>query len=114
MRDKSVRPRSDKQFSGGTGDSLRSYGGYLTGFADVFAGALEVSREAILDAVDGADPIDTFMLVDGRRGSDNPGGSTNRIRSDEHDREGVNRIFIGLTKEQFQRLANVVGAEVEV
>lgn len=114
MRGKSARHQSDAKFSGGTGESLRSYGGYLTGMAETFAGALEVSREAILDAVDGSDPIDTFMIVNGNRGSDNPGGSTNRIKSDDHDRDGVDRVFVGLTKEQFEALGDSVGAEVSV
>lgn len=82
--------------------------------ASTFAGALQVSREAVVEAVDGSDPIDTFISVNGNRGTDAPGGSTNRIKSDDHDLTGVDRVFIAVTKEQFERLAERVGAEVSV
>jgi len=106
------RTRGDANHS--DGGRLKRYAGYITGYAETFAGALDTSREAILDAVDGPDPVETFMLVDGRRGTDNPGGSTNRIRSKEHDREGVDHVFVGCTLSQFETLAHRVGATVSV
>jgi hypothetical protein len=82
--------------------------------ASTFAGALQVSREAVVEAVDGPDPIDTFISLTGNRGTDDPGGSTNRIKSDEHDLTGVDRIFIAVTEEQFEALAERVGADVSL
>jgi hypothetical protein len=94
------------------GGRLKRYAGYITGYAETFAGALNVGREAIIGA---AQEVETFMYIDGRRGTDNPGGSTNRTRSEDYpDREGVDKVFIGLTLEQFERLGDEVGAAVEV
>jgi hypothetical protein len=94
------------------GGRLKRYAGYVTGYAETFAGALNVGHEAIIEA---ASDIETFMYIDGRRGTDNPGGSTNRTRSEDYpDREGVDKVFIALTLEQFERLGDEVGAAVEV
>lgn len=115
MRNASARPHGDTRFSGSSDETLRSYGGILTGYAETFAGALNVSREAVLSAVDGDDAsLEPFVFVDGNRGSDYSEGSTNYIRSSEHGQEGTDRVFIALTKEQFERLADAVGAEVSV
>jgi hypothetical protein len=55
------------------------------------------------------------MVINGNRGTDHPGRSTNRIRSEEHPgRYGVDRVFIGVTLDQFERLGGEVGAEVRV
>ena len=103
------RSRGDEKHSGG--GRLRRYGGLITGFADTFAGALEVSRAAILDAVNG--PVSTFIYIDGREGTANPGGSTNRIESDDYpERDGTDRIFLALTTEQLEALGDAVGADV--
>lgn len=105
--------REDDKYT--TGDQLSRYGGYVTGFAETFAGALRASRAEIIDAVDGADPeVDTFMVINGNRGTDSPGGSTNRIQSEDHDRDGVDRVFIGVTLDQFEQLGEVVGADVSI
>lgn len=114
MRDKSARPRQDERFSGGTADSLRGYGGYLTGYAETFAAALKVSRDEVIEAVDGSDAMETFMVVNGNRGTDAPGGSTNRIESEDHDRTGVDKVFVGLTKDQFEQLGDRLGVDVSV
>lgn len=114
MRGQSARPQTQDRFDSSTDESLRAYGGYYTGMASTFAGALDVSREAVVDAVDGSDPIDTFISLNGNRGTDQPGGSTNRIKSDRHDRTGVDRVFIAVTKEQFEALAERVGADINV
>jgi len=82
--------------------------------ASTFARALQVSREAVVEAVDGQNAVDSFISVNGNRGTDAPGGSTNRIRSDEHDLTGVDRVFIAVTKEQFETLAERVGTEVNL
>jgi hypothetical protein len=82
--------------------------------ASTFAKALQVSREAVVEAVDGPGAIDTFICLNGNRGTDEPGGSTNRIKSDRYDRTGVDRVFIAVTEEQFETLASRVGAEVSV
>jgi hypothetical protein len=114
MRGQSARPHTQDRFDSSKDNSLRTYGGFYTGMASTFAGALRVSREAIVEAVDGPDPIDTFISLNGNRGTDAPGGSTNRIKSDEHDLTGVDRVFIAVTEEQFERLASRVGAEVRL
>ncbi|WP_263792139.1 hypothetical protein [Salinibacter sp.] len=94
---------------------LRRYGGIVTGFAETFAAGLQVSRAEVIDAVDGDEPIETFMVINGNRGTDHPGRSINRIRSEEHpDRYGVDRVFVGVTLDQFERLGGEVGAEVRV
>lgn len=89
-----------------TGGRLREYGGILSAFAETWAGALEVDRESVLSAV--SDPVEPFMMIDGRVGTDNPGRATNRIRSDEHDRKGVDRVFVAIRKEQFSDLRAAV------
>ncbi len=114
MRGQSARPHTQDQFDSSKDNSLRTYGGFYTGMASTFAGALRVSREAVVEAVDGPDPIDTFISLNGNRGTDDPGGSTNRIKSDEHDLTGVDRIFIAVTEEQFEALAERVGADVNL
>jgi len=114
MRGQSARPQTQDRFDSSKDNSLRTYGGFYTGMASTFAGALDVSREAVVKAVDGPNAIDTFISVNGNRGTDAPGGSTNRIRSNEHDLDGVDRVFIAVTKEQFETLANRVGVEVNI
>jgi hypothetical protein len=114
MRNRSARAHTDEKFSSSKDKSLREYGGFYTGMATTFAGALETSRDAIVEAVDGSDPVETFISVNGNRGTDAPGGSTNRIKSDEHDLTGVDRVFIAVTKEQFEALAERVGADVNI
>lgn len=114
MRGKSARPHTVDRFDSSTDKSLRAYGGYYTGMASTFAGALQTSREAIIEAVDGPDPIETFILTNGNRGSDSPGDSTNRIKSEDHERTGVDRVFVAVTEEQFEALADRVGAEVSI
>ncbi len=114
MRGQSARPQTQDQFDSSKDNTLRTYGGFYTGMASTFAGALGVSREAIIESVDGPDAIDTFISVNGNRGTDAPGGSTNRIRSDEHDLDGVDRVFIAVTKEQFEALAERVGADASI
>lgn len=114
MRGQSARPHTQDQFDSSKDNTLRTYGGFYTGMASTFAGALQTSREAIIKAVDGPNAIDTFISVNGNRGTDAPGGSTNRIKSDEHDLTGVDRVFIAVTKEQFETLADRVGAEVNI
>jgi hypothetical protein len=114
MRGQSARPHTEDRFDESAGGSLRAYGGLLTGWASTFAGALEVSRGAVVEAVDGPSAIDTFIALNGNRGTDAPGGSTNQIRSEEHDQGGVDKVFIAVTEDQFEALAERVGAEVSV
>jgi len=114
MRGQSARPHTQDRFDSSKDNSLRTYGGFYTGMASTFAGALDVSREAVVKAVDGPDAIDTFISINGNRGTDAPGGSTNRIKSDNHDLDGVDRVFIAVTEEQFEALADCVGAEVNL
>ncbi len=96
-------------------DRLMRRGGIISGFAVTFSGALRASRAEIIDAVDGDGAVDPLVLVNGNRGTDHAGASTNRIRSDEHpEREGVDRVFLALTLNQFEALAEAVGAEVRV
>lgn len=110
VRHTSARHQDDERFAGS--DRLRRYGGILSGFAETYAGALDVTREAVLDAV--AD-VETFIYIDGNEGTSNPGGSQNRIQSDEHpERTGTDQIYIAVTLEQFEALAEAVGAEVSV
>ena len=104
VRNASARQFHDDRFNGGT--RLREYGGIVAGYAETWAGAFEVDRSAILEAVSG--PVEPFMFIDGRKGTDNPGGATNRIRSEEHDRDGVDRIFLALLKDQFPELRSAV------
>ena len=93
------------------GGTLKRYGGLVTGFARTFAGALDVDRETVVEAVDG--PVETFIHIDGNRGTDNPGGSTNRIESDDYpERTGTDRIFLAFTVDQFEALGEAIGADV--
>ena len=107
---KHYRNRDDEMHSGG--GRLKRYGGLITGFADTFAGAMEATRAEIIAAVDGDEPVETEIVVNGNRGTDNPGGSTNRIESEEHDREAVDRVFICVTPEQLESLGDRLDARV--
>lgn len=96
-------------------DRLMRRGGIISGFAVTFSQALRASRAEVIDAVDGSGAVDPLVLVNGNRGTDHAGASTNRIRSAHHsDCEGVNRVFLATTLEQFEALAEAVGAEVTV
>jgi hypothetical protein len=110
-RQRPARSQEDERHKAGR---LKRYAGYVTGYAETFAGALNVERRAIVEAVDGDEPVETEIAINGNRGTDNPGGSTNRIRSDDHDREGVDRVFVALTIDQFRTLADMGGAAVSV
>jgi hypothetical protein len=109
-----ARNQEDDPFETGEGQRLNLYGGLVTGFADTFAGALDVGRSDVIEAVDGPSPVGVFTVINGNRGTENPARSTNRIKSEEHDRDGVDRVFVAVTKEQFERLGDRVGAEVTV
>jgi hypothetical protein len=109
-----ARNQEDDPFETGEGQRLNSYGGLITGFADTFARALRVERADVIDAVDRDDPVGVFTVINGNRGTDNPARSTNRIKSDEHDRDGVDKVFIAVTSDQFERLGKRLGAEVSV
>jgi hypothetical protein len=109
-----ARHQDDDRFETGDGQRLNSYGGLVTGFADTFAGALDVTRSDVIEAVDGPDPVGVFTVINGNRGTDNPARSTNRIKSEEHDREGVDRVFVAVTTDQFERLGKRLGAKVSV
>lgn len=104
MRYGQARNADDDRFSAGR---LKEYGGIYSGFARTFAGALEADRSAILDALSG--PIDTFVQIDGRQGTDHPGAATNRISSEEHDQERVDHIFVALTAGQLRSLKSHLG-----
>jgi hypothetical protein len=94
---------------------LKRRGGVISGCARTFSQALQASRAEVIDAVDGSGAVDPLVLVNGNRGTDHAGGSTNRIRSDAHPEcEGVDRVFLATTPEQFEALAEAVGAEVRV
>jgi hypothetical protein len=94
---------------------LKRRGGIISGFAVTYSRALRASRAEIIDAVDGGGAVDPLVLVNGNRGTDHAGGSTNRIRGDAHpDCDGVDRVFLAVTPEQFAALAEAVGAEVRV
>jgi hypothetical protein len=77
MRTQSRRPRArnrsedrSKDRSGGSrGGPLRTYGDLQAGWASTFAGALEVSREAIIEAVSGSDATEKFICLGGNRSS---------------------------------------------
>jgi hypothetical protein len=76
---------------------------------------LRASRAEIIDAVEGAGPVEPLVLVNGNRGTDHAGSSTNQTRSDAHPEcEGVDRVFLATTPEQFVALAEAVGADVRV
>ncbi len=94
---------------------LKRRGGIISGFAVTFSRALQASRAEIIDAVEGDGAVEPLVLVNGNRGTDHAGGSTNRIRSDAPpDCEGVDRVFLATTLDQFEALAEAVGAEVRV
>jgi hypothetical protein len=94
---------------------LKRRGGIISGFAVTFSRALRASRAEIIDAVDGSGAVDHLVLVNGNRGTDHAGASTNRIRSNAHPEcEGIDRVFLAVTTEQFDALAGAVGAEVQV
>lgn len=115
MRDSAARHQDDDPFESGDGQRLNSYGGLITGFADTFAGALDVGRSDVIEAVDGPDPVGVFTVINGNRGTDNPARSTNRTRSEDYpDRDGVDKVFIAVTSDQFERLGQRVGADVSV
>lgn len=113
MKDGS-RSGSKNRASGSPG-RLKRWGGIITGFAQTYSRALQASRAEIIEAVDGDEALDTVALVNGHRGTDHAGASPNRIRSDAHpDCDGVDRVFIAVTPEQFDALASRVGATVTV
>lgn len=94
---------------------LKRHGGVISGFAHTYSKALQASRAEIIDAVDGENAVDTLAFVNGNRGTDHAGASTNRIRSDDHpDHDGCDRVYIATTPEQFEALAAAVGADVTV
>lgn len=94
---------------------LKRHGGIISGFAFTYSKALQASRAEIIDAVDGENAVDTIVLVNGNRGTDHAGDSTNRIRSDEHpEQNGCDRVYIATTPQQFEALAAAVGADVTV
>ncbi len=94
---------------------LKRRGGIISGFAITYSRALWASRAEIIDAVEGDGPVDPLVLINGNRGTDHAGPSTNRIRSDAHpDCDGVDRVFLATTLDQFEALAGAVGAEVRV
>ena len=94
---------------------LKRRGGIICGFATTFSRALRASRAEIIDAVDGGGAVTPLVLVNGNRGTDHAGASTNRTQSEAHPEcEGVDRVFLATTPEQFEALAAAVGAEVRV
>lgn len=94
---------------------LKKHGGIISGFAYTYSQALRASRAEIIDAVDGENAIETLVLVNGYRGTDHAGASTNRIRSTDHpEQTGCDRVYIATTPEQFEALAAAVGADVTV
>ncbi|MFB6232494.1 MAG: hypothetical protein ABEL04_15200 [Salinibacter sp.] len=101
--------------SSGPPGRLKRLGGVISGFAYTYSRALRASRAEIIEAVDGDGSVDTLVMVNGHRGTDHAGASTNRTRSNDHsDCDGVNRVFIAVTPEQFEALAARVGARVEI
>jgi len=101
--------------SSGPPGRLKRFGGIICGSAYVYSRALQASRAEIIQAVDGDDAVNTLVMVNGHRGTDHAGNSTNRIRSDEHpDCNGVDTVYIAVTPRQFQSLASRVGASVEI
>ena len=94
---------------------LKQLGGIICGSAYIYSRALRASRAEIIQAVDGDDAVDTLVTVNGHRGTDHAGDSTNRIRSDEHpDCSGVDTVYIAVTPGQLQSLAARVGATVRI
>ena len=87
-------------------------GGIISGFAVTYSRVLRASRAEIIDAVEAAGPVEPLVLINGNRGTDHAGACTNRIRSDAHPEcEGVDRVFLATTPEQFVALAEAVGAQ---
>lgn len=94
-------------------DRLTRFGGVITGFASTYSRALNASRAEIIDAVERE--VEPLVLVNGNRGTDHAGASTNRTRSPGHpDCDGVDQVFIAVTPAQFATLAAQVGADVRV
>ena len=105
---------SHNQSSGPPGH-LKRFGGIICGSAYVYSRALKASRAEIIQAVDGDNAVDTLVMVNGHRGTDHAGDSTNRIYSEEHPNcTGVDTIYIAVTPRQFQALAMRVGASVKI
>lgn len=101
--------------SSGPPGRLKRFGGIICGSAYIYSQALKASRAEIIRAVDGEDAVETLMMVNGHRGTDHAGSSTNRTRSDEHPEcTGVDTIYIGVTTSQLQVLAARVGATVTI
>jgi len=106
--------RPQNQSSGPPG-RLKQLGGIICGSAYIYSQALQASRAEIIRAVDGDNAVDTLVMVNGHRGTDHAGDSTNRIRSDEHpDCTGVDTVYIAVTPRQFKALAGRVGATVKI
>ena len=94
---------------------LKRRGGIISGFAYTFSRALRASRAEIIDAVDGTGGVEPLVLVNGNRGTDHAGASTNRIRSEERPNcTGIDRVFLALTPRQFEALGEAVNADVRV
>lgn len=107
--------RGGENQSSGPPGRLKQLGGIICGSAYVYSQALKASRAEIIQAVDGDEGIDTLVMVNGHRGTDHAGGSTNRIQSDEHPEcNGVDTVYIAVTPSQFQTLAARVGATVTI
>ncbi|MEF8817319.1 MAG: hypothetical protein V5A58_11050 [Salinibacter sp.] len=101
--------------SSGPSSRLKRFGGIICGSAYVYSRALQASRAEVIRAVDGEDAVETLMVVNGHRGTDHAGHSTNRIRSDAHPEcTGTDTIYIAVTPRQLQALVARVGARVEV
>jgi len=101
--------------SSGPPGRLKRLGGIICGSAYVYSRALKASRAEIIQAVDGDDAVDTLVMVNGHRGTDHAGHSTNRIRSDAHPEcTGIDTIYIAVTPGQLQSLAARVGATVKI
>ncbi|MCS3697992.1 hypothetical protein [Salinibacter ruber] len=104
----------ENQSSGPPG-RLKRFGGIICGPAYIYSRALKASRAEIIRAVDGDDAVDTLVMVNGHRGTDHAGGSTNRTRSDAHPGcTGVDTVYIGVTPSQLRALADRVGATVTI
>ncbi|MCS3630300.1 hypothetical protein GGQ21_001326 [Salinibacter ruber] len=104
----------ENQSSGPPG-RLKRFGGIICGSAYIYSRALKASRAEIIRAVDGDDAVDTLVMVNGHRGTDHAGGSTNRTRSDAHPGcTGVDTVYIGVTPSQLRALADRVGATVTI
>ena len=105
---------SESSSSGPLG-RLKRYGGIICGPAYAYSRALKASRAEVIRAVDGEDAVETLVMVNGHRGTDHAGHSTNRIRSDAHPEcAGTDTVYIGVTPSQFRALAEQVGATVTI